>query len=173
MKVIGLDLAGKEKNPTGFCSLVLKESEGEGEFKIGNKESKVLYYDKDILKEIKKQKPELVAIDAPFTFPGEGYFREGDKLLKERGFKPLSPRFPHMQKLVRRARKYLKQLEKLEIETIEVFPQATKEILRMKRKEGTNEHKFDAKACALTGKYYLEGKFEALGKEEIIIPKVE
>lgn len=163
MKIIGLDLAGKEKNPTGFCVLI----EECGKVKT---ETKVFYYDKDILDEIKKENPDLIAVDAPFTFPGEGYFREGDKLLMERGFKPLSPRFPNMMELVRRARRFLKVLSGYDI--IEVFPQASAKILGMEWNKKESKDKFDALAAAMTGMYYLKGKYEALGKEKIIIPKL-
>jgi hypothetical protein len=164
MKVIGLDLAGKEKNPTGFC--VLTEEGG----KLST-EAKVFYYDKDILDEIRKEKPDLIAIDAPFTFPGDGYFREGDKLLMERGFRPLSPRFPNVMELVRRARGFLKALP--EYKTIEVFTQASARILGMEWSRKESKDKFDALAAAITGRYFMQGKYEALGKEKIIIPKLE
>jgi predicted nuclease with RNAse H fold len=162
-KIIGIDLAGKETNPTGFCVLTEDAS--------GIKtDVKVFYYDKDIIEGVKKENPDLIAIDAPFGFPEEGYFRESDKLLMEMGFKPLSPKFPNMGILVNRARNLIRSLEGYII--IEVFPQATKKILGIEKERGVSKDKFDAMLCALTGKYYLEGKYEAVGPEKIIIPKL-
>lgn len=159
MKVVGIDLAGKEKNPTGFCLLTENRTE-----------TKIFYYDKDILDEIERIKPNLIAIDAPFTFASDGYFRDCDKLLREMGFKPLSPNFPNMKPLVLRARKLIKALKGYRV--IEVFPQASKQIIGLSMERYANEHKFDALVCAITGKYYLEGKYMELGKERVIIPKL-
>ncbi len=161
MKIIGLDLAGKDKNPTGFCLLT----------ETGSK-TKVLYKDEEILKEIDFIKPDLICIDAPFGFPKSGYWRNGDKALLQQGFKPLSPIFPGMKFLVNRAIKIVSILKNKKYKVIEVFPRATEKILGLKQAENTNEHEYDALLCALTGKYYLEGNYKVLGKEfKIIVPK--
>lgn len=168
MAIIGLDLAGKEKNPTGFALLnskvILKE----------------LYSDKEILDETVKHKAKVIAVDAPFSFPKEGYFREADLLLKKRGFRVLSPMFPSMQLLVNRAKELIKKVKKKsKAEIIEVFPRAAEKILMIERKKVEEEHRelsdheFDAMLCALTGKLYLEKNVEAVGKKDkIIIPKL-
>lgn len=163
MKVIGIDLAGLEKNPTGFCILTEKGSE-----------AKTLFSDSKILKEIEKveAKPDVIAIDAPFSFPKKGYYRNGDKLLQQEGFKCLSPRFPGMRPLVIRAMKLVRELRSRDFKVIEVFPRATERILGMSKEEKANEHEYDALLCALTGKYFLEGKYRSLGKEKIVIPKL-
>lgn len=162
MKVIGIDLAGLEKNPSGFCILTGKGSE-----------AKILYYDSDIIKEIEREDPDVIAIDAPFSFPDEGYFRDGDFLLKKEGHSPLSPKFPGMQPLVKRAIKLVRILREKRHVVIEVFPRATENILSLSRERGVNKDQYDALLCALTGKHYLEGKFKVLGKEKIIIPEIE
>ncbi len=164
MKAIGIDLAGKEKNPTGFCVL----TEEGGKVKT---DAKVFYYDRDILDEIRKERPDVVAVDAPFTFPGEGYFREGDQLLIGMGFKPLSPRFPNMADLVRRARGLIKALPECKI--IEVFPQASARILGIEWNKKESKDKFDAMVAGMTGLHFLQGRYEALGKERIIIPRLD
>jgi hypothetical protein len=158
MRVVGIDLAGKEKNPTGFCILTEKGAE-----------TMVFYYDRDIVEETEKANPDVVAIDAPFTFAPDSYFREGERLLMEMGFRPLSPNFPNMKPLVIRARRLLKLLGRYKV--IEVFPQASQKILGLAREKGASKDRFDALVCALTGKYYLEGKYIELGKEKIVIPK--
>jgi len=161
MKAIGIDLAGKEANPTGFC--VLEED--------GNTQAtSIFYYDRDIIAEIRKENPDVVAIDAPFTFPGEGPFREGDSLLAERGFRPLSPNFPHMQELVRRVRSLMHSLPGVRM--IEVFSQASSKALGKSWDGKGSKDAFDAWLAALTGMRYLQGRYEELGrKEKIVVPK--
>lgn len=158
MKILGIDLAGKEKNETGICLLTEKGSS-----------AKIVFSDNEILEEVEKTKPDLIAIDAPFSFPTQGYFRDSDILLKRSGFKPLSPLFPGMKPLVKRAIKLVNILSK-KYRVIEVFPSATEKILELEKKKRANPHEYDALLCALTGKYYLEGKYNAIGKEKIIIP---
>lgn len=159
MKVVGLDLAGKEENDTGFCTL-----------EDSNAETETLHSDKQILREVKEVGPDLIAVDAPFNFPEEGMYRESDLELKKRGYKPLSPNFPGMKILVKRAKGLLAKLEnlKLEIEIIEVFPQASKKILQVKPADGANEDEFDSLLCAITGRKYLEGEYEDL--KGVVIP---
>lgn len=161
MKIIGLDLAGKSENPTGFCLITFNEKT--------ETKTKVFYSNKEILEEIDKINPDLIAIDAPFEFPEEGYFRKSDILLKQKGFKPLSPRFPGMRYLVNRVKKLIKKFRTKNYKTIEVFPKASEKILGLEKNENANEHEYDALLCALTGKYYKEGEYENL--DGIIIPK--
>lgn len=156
--VIGIDLAGKDKNETGFC--VLKE---------GKTSAKVLFSNEELLEEIEKEKPDLIAIDAPFDFPSEGFFRNSDDLLRKRGFTPLSPVFRGMQPLVERAKVLVKILKDKNYKVIEVFPKATEHILGLNKDEKANDHEYDSLLCALTGKAYLENKYENL--DGIIIPK--
>jgi len=157
MKVIGIDLAGKDKNPTGFCVMI-----------DGKTEVRLLRTDEEILKAVDGVEPDVVAVDAPFSFPEHGYYRDSDQKLQEEGFKPLSPRFPGMQPLVERAMKLVPELRK-SYRVIEAFPRATEKILGLEEKK---THEYDALLCALTGKYYFQGKFRAMGKEEIIVPEL-
>lgn len=155
--VIGIDLAGKDKNPTGICVL-------------GDKtETKSLFSDEEIINEVTRIKPDLVAIDAPLSFPASGYYRQCEELLSARGFKPLSPLFPYMRILVERGMKLKAEFEKIGIKVIEVFPKASESILGLNKTEHANEHEYDALVCALTGKSYLDGNYEDLSG--IIVPK--
>lgn len=61
MKVVGIDLAGKSENPTGFCLLTDEGSQ-----------AKLLFSDTEILREIEDTKPDCIAIDAPFWLPQSG-----------------------------------------------------------------------------------------------------
>ncbi len=160
-KIIGIDLAGLERNPTGFCLLTEKGSE-----------AKTVLSDSEIFKEIEEARPDLIAIDAPFSFPEQGYYRDGDKLLQREGFRCLSPRFPGMRPLVMRAMGMVRELRNKDYRVIEVFPRATERILGSVKDEKANEHEYDALLCALTGRYFLEGKYRALGREKIVIPRL-
>ncbi len=157
MIVIGIDLAGKDKNPTGFCVLSDKT------------ETKSLFTDDEIINEVLRIKPDLVAIDAPLSFPTSGYYRQCEELLSERGFKPLSPLFPYMRILVERGVKLKNEFEKSGIKVIEVYPKAGESILGLNRSAHANEHEYDALVCALTGRCFLQGNYEDLSG--IIVPK--
>jgi len=164
MKIIGIDLSGKDKNPTGFCVFLI-ENESEKIEKLT-----LLCKDNEIIEEVKKENPCIICIDAPLSFPKSGYFRESDIELKKKGFKPLSPLFPGMKVLVERGIRLKQKFEENGYKVIEVFPRATERILRLSKEKKTNQDLYDAFLCALTGKYYLKNQYEILGNE-IIIPK--
>ena len=160
MAIVGIDLAGKEKNPSGFCIMAEEGTR-----------TLLLNSDNEILRKVEKVKPDLICIDAPFSFPQEGYFREGDMEMRKDGFDPLSPRFPGMQPLVSRAMILVNVLRK-KYEVIEVFPRATEKVLGLERNRRADKDQYDSMLCALTGKYYLQNKFKAYGPERIIVPKL-
>ena len=68
MKVVGIDLAGKVENPTGFCLLTESGSQ-----------TKLLFSDMEILKEVEEIKPDCIAVDAPFWIPRFGAWRPSDE----------------------------------------------------------------------------------------------
>lgn len=158
MKVVGIDLAGKSKNPTGFCFLTESGAQ-----------TKLLYSDLEILREIESIKPDCIAIDAPFWLPKVGAWRPCDEKLLKRGYKPLSPILPTMRLLTLRASHLVRVLKERKYNVIEVFPRTTEIVLGLSKKPRKNEHEYDALLCALTAKAYLERKYEDL--DGIIIPK--
>jgi len=158
MKVVGIDLAGKAENPTGFC--LLDET---------GAKTKLLFSDMEILKEIEETKPDCIAIDAPFWLPQVGIWRSSDEKLLKRGFQPISPAFPTMRLLVLRASHLVKVLRERGYKVIEVFSSASEKVLGLSKEPRKNKDEYDALLCALTAKAYLEGKYEDL--DGIIIPK--
>jgi len=158
MRSAGIDLAGKSENPTGFCLLT----------EIGA-DTKILFTDLEILKEIEYTNPECIAIDAPFWAPRLGAWRPCEEKLLRRGFKPLSSLLPTMRVLTLRSSHLVKVLRERKFRIIEVFPRATESILNLSKEPRKNEHEYDALLCALTAKAYLEGKYEDL--DGIILPK--
>lgn len=169
MKIVGIDLAGKESNETGFCVLEINRSELAKKIPKISTTTKTLFYDREIIDEVEKANPDLVCVDAPLNFPEEGYLRRSDKLLKEEGFKPLSPLFPGMKPLTRRGRMLAKILRGKKFKVLEVFSKASEKILGLDKTKAANEHEYEALACALTGKAYLQDRYRDL--DGLIIPK--
>ena len=164
MRVVGIDLAGREKNPTGICIL-------------GDKiKFFTVYKNEEIIECIIHASPKLVAIDAPLM-KGEIRVRDVDKELKKYGAMP--PTMEFMKELCLRGRNIVKQIS---FPVIEVFPTASAKILGFYRRnykemanllniKPKNEHEMDAYIAALTGILYLKGKAIEIGKKEkVVIP---
>jgi hypothetical protein len=158
MKVVGIDLAGKFENPTGFCSMT-----------DSGTETKLLFSDEDIINEVEMIKPECIAVDAPFWLPNKGAWRTGEEKLLKRGFQPLSSLLPNMRLLALRASRLVKVLREKGYRVIEVFSGASESILGLSKEPRKNKDEYDALLCALTAKAYLEGNYEDL--DGIIIPR--
>jgi len=169
MKVIGIDLAGKPKNPTGFCVF---ESPGKSS-PLGRVETKLIFSDQEILSHIENEKPDCIAIDAPFWLPIQGNqiatWRPPERELLKKGFHPLSTALPTMRDLSLRASHLVKILRERNYQVIEVFTRASERILNLSKKPKKNQDEYDALICALTAKAFLEKNYEDLGG--IIIPK--
>ncbi len=158
MKVVGIDLAGKAENPTGFC--VLTEA---------GAETKLLHTDAEILSEIENTKPDCIAIDAPLWLPRFGAWRPSEEKLLKEGFRPLSSLLPTMKTLSLRASHLAKVLRERKYNVIEVFSSATEKILNVSKEPRKNEDEYEALLCALTAKHYLEGRYRDV--DGIILPK--
>jgi len=181
--IIGIDLAGKQKNPTGWAVLKNKMME-----------TALVYTNKEILEKIAYTKPAIAAIDAPLKLPKKGLLRKADKALIKRGYRVFPPGLPSMKGLTLRATKLNKLITEKGIKTIEVHPTSTRRALNMPLKdwreiqktlksiglEGSlkvctlKSHEIDAATAALTAYLYIKGLTESLGDEEegyIIVPK--
>jgi len=180
--IVGIDLAGVPKNPTGWAlwkNKVISTCH--------------LYENKEILEQLTKIKPVLVAIDAPLSLPKKGAMRKSDREMHRRGYPVFPPRFPAMEKLTLRARKITQQIKREGSHIIEVHPTSTRKALKMPVKnwkeiqsiflqlglEGDlktrvlSSHEIDAVTAALTGYLHLQGKIELIGNEEegyIVVP---
>jgi len=158
MKVVGIDLAGKFENPTGFCSMTEDGTE-----------TKLLFSDEEIISEIEIIKPDCIAVDAPFWLPRYGAWRPSDEKLLRRGFQPLSPLLPAMRMLALRASRLVKTLREKGYKVIEVFSNASEKVLGLSKEPRKNKDEYDALLCALTAKAYLEGNYEDI--DGLIIPR--
>jgi hypothetical protein len=193
MSIVGLDLAGVESRPTGFC--ILKDMTAE---------TFLVHDDEEVLKRIEESKPKIVAIDAPLSLPAgresieqrtNVHLRECDKELLRRRIRFFPITLGPMRKLTNRGINLRRILENKHFRVIEVYPGGAQDILGIPRKQqglkrlreglekvgvrGLNnrmsDHELDAVTCALVGKLLLEGKSVTYGTSEqaIVMPKGE
>jgi predicted nuclease with RNAse H fold len=199
MHIIGLDLAGVEKRPSGFC--ILNEKLEAKTF--------LLYNDKEILHWVNLLKPNIISVDAPLALPknrcclkdscsckNKGHLRECDKMLLKMGIKFFPLTLGAMRTLTLRGLRLKSLIEENGFKIIETYPGAAQDLLGIPRKKlgieplrnaliklgvkgditkkEITDHELDALTCALTGKMYLEGDYLALGDPNeilMILPK--
>ncbi len=152
----GIDLAAKEKNPTGLAFINSNDII-----------TFTLFYDADIIEKVKYFNPDIVAIDAPMSTED----RQVDIYLRKYG--ALTLKIPSMQELAKRGMKLKISLEELGYQVIEVFPTATAKILGFYRKNKIemlssfedfninnvrNKHEVDAIIAAYTALLYEKGR---------------
>lgn len=182
MKSCGIDLAGMPKNPTGFCTLT--EDDG-----VKTVDVKIFHTDDDILVEIEKQKPDVVALDAPTTYAGVN--RQCDHELAEYGALPVT--LPGMEVLAIRGMHLSEKISERH-NLIEVSAKSSAKILGLYRKDDfpcqkqllsldlsgdinnriLTRDELDAAFAAITGILHLIGQGRTVGDEagKIIIPEV-
>ena len=191
MKVVGLDLAGVETRPTGFCLLAGMKAQ-----------TALLYTNEEILKKTVQNKPQVVAIDAPLSLPpgrksiedrAGSHLRECDRELLKRGIKFFPITLGPMRKLTKRGICLREILEDKGFTVLEVYPGGAQDVLGLPRKqqgleklkdslekigiEGLNskmsDHELDAVTCAFVGKLFLEKKTVTYGSSEqgIVMPE--
>ncbi len=193
MFFVGIDLAGSDKRPTGFC--VMNE-------KLEVK-TYVLYKDKEIIKEVKKVKPKVIGIDAPLSLPlgrksleiNNGiHFRECDKELRKLKIKFFPITLGPMRSLTKRGIKLKKKLKDFKV--IEVYPGGAQDVLKIPRKSkglkklsrglkklgikgirnNSTGDELDAITAAYVAKLYYDNNYTALGNPKeglIIMPKLK
>ncbi|MGB9936525.1 MAG: DUF429 domain-containing protein [Methanobacterium sp.] len=183
---MGIDLAGKPKNPTGIC------------FLDHNKlYFKTLFSDNQILEFIAENNPSLIVIDAPLSLPSGrcclsnkcgcsevgGHFRAAEIEMRKYG-RTLPLTFRGMRALTERGIEIADKLKE-SYEVIESHPRTIQKVLGLKNPESivkyykipnnVNEHELDAALLVLNGIFYLKGNFIEFGDEEegiIILPKL-
>jgi predicted nuclease with RNAse H fold len=180
---IGIDLAGKPENPSGYAVLEGKKIE-----------TSLQYTDKQILRNIVQNRPVLIAIDAPFNLPKKGILRKADEEMIKNGYRVFPPNFPAMKTLTLRAIELNKLIAERGFKTLEVHPTSTRKALSIPLKDWRKiqtvltqiglegalgertlaPHEIDAVVAAFTAHLYIKGETEAIGDEEegyIIVPK--
>jgi predicted nuclease with RNAse H fold len=181
--IIGIDLAGSPKNPTGWALWKDKAIKAD-----------LVYTDEEILESVLSHNPSIIAIDAPLRLPKEGILRKADKEMIKRGYRVFPPGLPAMKKLTLRAIKINTLILEKGYKTIEVHPTSTRKALSIPLKDWGKiqtilesigiggeiqtrplaSHEIDAATAALTAYLHIKNQTEAIGDEEegfIIIPK--
>jgi len=191
MSIVGLDLAGVETRPTGYCVLAGMDAE-----------TSLIFTDKEILAKIRQVLPKVVAIDAPLTLPpgrtsleerNKAHLRECDRELLKRHIKFFPLTLGPMRKLTERGMRLKRILEAENFVTIEAYPGGAQDVLGIPRKQKgleklkvgldnlglkglsnvMSDHELDAVTCAYVGKLFLEGNAIVYGRLDngIIMPK--
>lgn len=187
MKIMGIDLAGLENNPSGICIL--------DNYKV---DLRTLYTDKEIIILVKKVNPSLITIDAPLSLPQGrccleencecavgGHFRQAEQDIRSYG-RVLPLTFHGMKALTMRGVSLAPKLqEKYQLK--ETHPHTAQKILELENiKEdlgqyfhippNPTEHELDALIAALTGYFYLNDCYIELGdpiEGTIILPALK
>ncbi len=191
MRVVGLDLAGVETRPTGFCLL-------QG-FEV---QTCLLFTDEEIFRKVHETKPQVIAIDAPLCLPpgrrtieerSSIHLRECDRALLKLGIKLFPATLGPMRKLTARGIRLREILQQKGCTVVEAYPGGAQDVLGIPRKkqgleklrlglerlgimglEGIeSDHELDAITCAYVGKLYLEGKAVTYGapNQGIVMPE--
>jgi len=188
--VVGVDLAGSPRRPTGICVL-----------RGMTARAHVAYSDEDILGAIEQAKPDLVPMDAPLSLPegrttvhdrrGE-HLRECDRELQRRKIRFFPITLGPMRMLTDRGLALKEKIEAMECRAVECYPGAAQDLWGIPRQHRDRKgllrglrdlgvrglttemtgDELDAVTAALVGRWFLIGKGEMLGGDEgILVPQ--
>jgi len=189
--VVGIDLAGSPRRPTGVCLLRGLKAE-----------THVAFSDDDILDAVRHARPDLVPIDAPLSLPkgrrtihdrsGE-HLRECDRELLRRRIRFFPITLGPMRMLTERGLALKKKLSAMGYRAVECYPGAAQDVWGLPRQHRDREgllaglrklgvrglsktatsDELDASTAALVGRQFLLGRGNMLGgKSGILIPAV-
>lgn len=174
MKVVGIDLTGSEKKPSGVAFL-------DGNTLI---ETARLHTDLALQEFSEDYAPDIVSIDSPLSLPEDPnkIYRDCELTLKRRGIGVFWCLLPTMKNLTMRGIKLAAELRTAGLTVIESYPGAAQDILGIPRKRkgvqlladalsefgirgnlNISHDELDAVTAAIVGQYYLRGEYEALG----------
>ena len=200
--IIGIDLTGAERRPSGWCRLAGRHAE-----------TRMVKTDAEMLEAIASIRPHMVSIDSPLSLPHGrirvddddpgrkeyGIMRECERTLKRRGINVYPCLIPSMQRLTDRGMRLAAQIRTMGIPVIESYPGAAQDIMDIPRKRASlaqlkeglrlfgveggwllpdanpTHDELDAITSAVVGLFFWSGRFEALGNEDedyLIIPEV-
>ncbi|GHT84573.1 hypothetical protein FACS1894137_07800 [Spirochaetia bacterium] len=198
LKIIGIDLAGKEERNTGIC--VLRDDKAA---------TQIMHTDEEIVEYILSEQPDLVSIDAPLSLPEGrtsvydtdperdkiGIMRYCERELKRRGVNVYPALIKSMQSLTSRGMNLAKCIRQNGIPVIECFPGAAQDIIQIPRKKtdisclknglihfgihGEYEvtsvihDELDAITAAIVGQFFISNLYEPIGipaENDLIVP---
>lgn len=200
LKVVGIDLTGSEKRPSGWCFLDGREVV-----------TAALSGDEEIIVRTIKEEPHVISIDSPLSLPEGrltvfdddpgrdkyGIMRQCERVLKKRGVNVYPALLPSMQRLTARGIYLANRFRALGFPVIESYPGAAQDIMGIPRKqkglefleqglaefgvsgrfikEQVSHDELDAITSAVVGVFFWAGQVErlgsdALGEEALFIP---
>ncbi len=190
--VVGIDLAGSPKRPTGIC--VLRDLIAE---------THVVFNDEEILDFVGEARPALIPIDAPLTLPkgrrtvhdrsGE-HLRECDRELLRRGIRFFPITLGPMRMLTERGLGLKRRLSGMGYQAVECYPGAAQDLWGIPRqhrdrvglltglrklglsglKRLATSDELDAATAALVGRWFLLGQGLMLGGNcGILVPAMD
>ncbi len=188
---IGIDLAGNEQNPSGWCILIAKENFFE---------TKIMYSDEELIRKTMEcsplrnegirllssqfQRPKIIAIDAPLSLPKSGVNRTAENEMRRLGFRIFPPLFSKgMKTLTERGIEISKKFREKGVQVIEVHPTSSMRALDLNSRENEKltevflefeldidlsekklvDHEFDALVAAFTAFLYDKGLCLSVG----------
>jgi len=189
--IVGIDLAGSPRRPTGLCLLVGTRAV-----------TSVAFGDDEILDVVKEARPAIVPIDAPLSLPpgrrsihsrtGE-HLRLCDRELLRRKIRFFPITLGPMRMLTARGLSLKRRLVKMGYRPIECYPGAAQDLWGLPRqhkslsgllaglrklglkglKKTATSDELDAATAAMVGRWFLSGRGTMLGGERgILIPTV-
>lgn len=192
LKVVGIDLTGSEKRPSGWCLL-------DGREVI----TASLSGDEEIIARTIKETPHVISIDSPLSLPDGrirvtdddpgraqyGIMRQCERLLKKRGVNVYPALLPSMQRLTARGIDLANRFRALGYPVIESYPGAAQDIMGIPRKQKGLEYleqglaefgvsgnfikqqvshdELDAITSAVVGVFFWSGQVERLGADPL------
>lgn len=191
MVIVGIDLAGVETRPTGFCILTGLHVE-----------TCDLLTDKEIIENTVNAQPDIITIDAPLSLPPGrtsleertgNHLRQSDRILLDMGIKIFPVTLGPMRKLTARGIKLRESFQDMGFKVFEAYPGGAQDVWGIARKnqgieklrrglealglEGfdavVSDHELDAATIAYVGKLFLEGHTVVYGDPDlgILMPK--
>lgn len=192
LKVVGIDLTGSEKRPSGWCLL-------DGREVI----TASLSGDEEIIARTVKESPHVISIDSPLSLPDGrimvtdddpgrhvyGIMRQCERVLKKRGVNVYPALLPSMQRLTARGIYLANRFRALGYPVIESYPGAAQDIMGIPRKQKGLEYleqglaefgvsgdfikgqvshdELDAITSAVVGVFFWAGQVERLGADPL------
>jgi predicted nuclease with RNAse H fold len=190
--VVGVDLAGSPRRPTGVCVL-----------RGVRVRTRIAFTDEEILSRIAQARPDLVPIDAPLSLPAGRttihdrsgpHFRECDLELRRRGIRFFPVTLGPMRMLTERGLALKVKIEEMGYRAVECYPGGAQDAWGLPRQHrdldglrrglealgvrglmgAMTGDELDAVTAAWVGRQFLLGRGEMLGGEGgIIMPAVK
>lgn len=192
LRVVGIDLTGSEKRPSGWCLLDGREVV-----------TASLSGDEEIIERTAKENPHVISIDSPMSLPEGritvfdddpgrvefGIMRYCERILKKRGVNVYPALLPSMQRLTARGIYLASRFRSMGFPVIESYPGAAQDIMGIPRKQKGLEYleqglaefgvsgnfvkeqvthdELDAITSAIVGVFFWAGQVERLGPDPL------